>query len=221
MLPGMDSNECMAISTHLFRVTIHEKSWWPFHVLRVNTYFCPCGIRYSDGEDAVYRLQHKLIDEILIGLFWHEYLFSASSKDQDIAFSSYTLGQSNKESREGVDNKYWADHEENLGKCIIKIVSGIHSIQHNLLSVFSLKFQSDCLDIFQQTEYSSQKVQKMVKFILLLDVVQKGETWPLLDLVAPTLKKSFPLIETHVSYRRLLILLCLVYMLLSLSFFCG
>lgn len=177
MLPGMDSNEHMAISTHLFCVTIHEKSWWPFYTLRVNTYFC--GIRYFDGEDAIYRLQYKLIDEILLGLFWHEYLLSASSKDRD--------------------NKYWGYHEENLGKCIIKIVSGIHSIKSNLLLIFSSKFQSDCLDIFQQTEYSSQKVQKMVKFILLLDGVQKGETWPLLDLVAPTLKKSFPLIETLVS----------------------
>lgn len=160
---------------------------------------CPLGIRYFDAEDAIHQLQHKLIDEILLGLFWHEYLLSASSKDQDIPSSSYTPGQSNKESREGVNSKYTGDHEENLGKCIIKIISGVHSIKHDLLLTFSSKFQSDCLGIFQQREYSSQKVQKMVKFILLLGGVDKRETWPLLDLVAPTLKKSFPLIETLVS----------------------
>ncbi|KAH6766101.1 hypothetical protein C2S52_017084 [Perilla frutescens var. hirtella] len=159
--------------------------------------------RFFDGEDAIYQLQHKLIDEILLGLIWHEYILAASSKDQDVPFSSYTPGQSNssiqpiyKESREGVNSKYSRDYEECLGKCIINIISGINSIKHDLLLVFSSKFQADCLDIFQQTVYSSQNVQRVVKFILLLDGVQKGESWPLLDLVGPTLRKSFPLIGT-------------------------
>lgn len=165
-----------------------------------------CGIRYVDGEDAIYRLQCKLVDEILLGLFWNEYLLSASSKDHDVDFSSNSLGHSNssiqpiyKESREEVNCKYSKDDGESLGKCIIKIISGIHSIKHDLLLIFSSKFQVDCLDIFQKTEYSSQKVQKMVKFFLLLDGVQKEETWPLLDLVGPTLQKSFQLIGTLVS----------------------
>lgn len=98
-----------------------------------------------------------------------------------------------------MNSKYSRDREESLGKCIIKIISGIHSIKHDLLLIFSSKFQADCLDMFQKTEYSSQKMQKIVKFILLLDGVQKGETWPLLDLVGPTLAKSFPLIGTLVS----------------------
>ncbi|XP_057789666.1 E3 ubiquitin-protein ligase listerin [Salvia miltiorrhiza] len=160
--------------------------------------------RYVDGEDAIYHLQCKLVDEILLGLFWHEYLSSSSSKDQDVVpFSSYSSSHSNsniqpinKESSEGVNGKYSRDHGESLGKCIIKIISRIHSIKHDLLLIFSSKFQADCLEIFQKTEYASQKVQKMVKFILLLDGVQKGETWPLLDLVGPTLRKSFPLIGT-------------------------
>lgn len=166
------------------------------------------GIRYCDGENAIYHFQHKLVDEILLGLLWHEYLLVASSKDQDVAFSSYTLGQSNnsiqpihKEPREVVNSKYSTDYEESLGECIIKILSGIHTLEHDLLLVFSLKFQADCLDVFQQTEYSSQNVQWVVKFILLLDkhAVQKGETWPLIDLVGPTVKKSFPIIGTLVS----------------------
>lgn len=166
---------------------------------------CPLDIRYIDGEDAIYCLQHKLVDEILLGLLWHEYLLAASTKDQDVPFSSYTLGQSNssvqpyKESKEGVNSKFSWDYVESLGKCIIKIISGFNSINHDLLLVFSSKFQADCLDIFQQTVYSSQNVQRVVKFILLLDGVQKGETWPLLDLVGPTLKKAFPLIGTIVS----------------------
>ncbi|XP_041995812.1 E3 ubiquitin-protein ligase listerin isoform X1 [Salvia splendens] len=159
--------------------------------------------RYVDGEDGIYHLQCKLVDGILLGLFWHDYISSASSKDQDVPFSSYSLGHSNstiqpiyKESREVVNSKYSRDREESLGKCIIKIISGIHSIKRDLLLIFSSKFQAGCLDMFQKTEYSSQKMQKIVKFILLLDGVQKGETWPLLDLVGPTLAKSFPLIGT-------------------------
>ncbi|KAI3450267.1 hypothetical protein Pfo_006932 [Paulownia fortunei] len=161
--------------------------------------------RYCDGADAICHFQHTLVHEILLGLLWHEYLLAASSKNQDVAFSLDTLGQSknsvqsiHKEPREAVNSKHSMDYEESLGKCIIKILSGIQCLEHELLLVFSLKFQADCLDIFQQTEYSSRNVQWVVKFILLLDkhVVQKGETWPLLDLVGPTLNKSFPLIGT-------------------------
>lgn len=198
--------------SYLLFVTTHEicigfGSFFSFFMFwRVNTYFCLHVIRYVDGEDAIYHIQYKLVDEILLGLFWHEYLLSASTKDQDVPFPSYSMGHSNssiqpiyKESREGVNTKYSRDHDESLGKCIIKIISGIHNIKHELLLIFSSKFQADCVDIFQKTEYSSQKVQKMVKFILLLDGVQEGETWPLLDLVGPTLKKSFPIIGTLVS----------------------
>lgn len=145
---------------------------------------------------------------------------AACSKDKDVSFSSYTLGQSNdsiqhiqKEPREAVNNKYSSDYEESLGKCIIKILSGIHNLEHDLILVFSSKFQVDCLDMFQQTEYSSQNVQWVVKFVLLLDIhaVQKGETWPLHDLVGPTLKKSFPLIGAIVSLISQLIPLLLCY----------
>lgn len=182
---------------------------------------CSLGIRYCDGENAISPLRRKLVDEVFLGLLWHEYLLAARLKDKDVSFSSYTPGQTNnsiqhiqKEPRESVNNKYSTDYEESLGKCIIKILSGIHALEHELLLVFSSKFQADCLDMLQQTEYSSQNMQWVVKFILLLDkhVVQKGETWPLLDLVGPTLRKSFQLIGAIVSLtsRHISLLLCLV-----------
>ncbi|KAL0370829.1 UNVERIFIED_CONTAM: E3 ubiquitin-protein ligase listerin [Sesamum angustifolium] len=161
--------------------------------------------RYCEGVEAIYHFQHTLINEILLGLLWHEYLLAISPKYQEASFSSCTQGESknciqniHKEPREAVNSKHSMEYEETLGKCIIKILSQIHCLKHDLLSAFSLKFQADCLDIFQETEYSSQNVLWVVKFIFLLDkyAVQKGETWPLLDLVGPALKKSFPLIET-------------------------
>ncbi|KAL0389109.1 UNVERIFIED_CONTAM: E3 ubiquitin-protein ligase listerin [Sesamum calycinum] len=161
--------------------------------------------RYCEGVEAIYHFQHTLINEILLGLLWHEYLLAISPKYQEASFSSCTQGESknciqniHKEPREAVNSKHSMEYEETLGKCIIKILSQIHCLKHDLLSAFSLKFQADCLDIFQETECSSQNVLWVVKFIFLLDkyAVQKGETWPLLDLVGPALKKSFPLIET-------------------------
>lgn len=169
---------------------------------------CSLVIRYCDGADAINHFQHTLVIEVLLGLLWPEYLLGASSKGQDVTFSSSTLDQSkngsqtiHKEPREAVNNKHSRVYEESLGKCIIKILSGIHRLDSGLLLIFSSRFEADCLDRFRQTECSCQNVQWVVKFILLLEknAVQNGETWPLLDLVGPTLRKSFPLIGTLVS----------------------
>lgn len=150
-----------------------------------------------------------LVEDILLGLLWHEYLLVASSKNQDKAFSSSTPGQSSNsiqpihmESRELPSRKYSIGYEEVLGECIIKILSGIHGIEHEALLVFCLKFQADCLDIFHRKENPYQEVDWVVRFLLLLDqhAVQKGEEWPL-DLVGPMLKKCFPLIKESVSYK--------------------
>ncbi|GFP97346.1 E3 ubiquitin-protein ligase listerin [Phtheirospermum japonicum] len=157
--------------------------------------------RYCEDAGAIYHFQRTLVDEIIIGLLWHEYLLASSSKNQDVAFTQGQLENSiqpiHKEPREAVNSRHSKDYEEILGKCIIKILSEIHCLEHDLLLVFALKFQADCLDIFQRTENSSRNLDWVVKFVLLLDKqsVRKGETWPLLDLVGPTLKKTFPLIE--------------------------
>ncbi|KAL6501147.1 hypothetical protein OROHE_025077 [Orobanche hederae] len=158
--------------------------------------------RYCEDAGATYQFQHTLVDEIALGLLWHEFLLSSGSKNQDLTFMQSQLKNTiqpiHKEPRAGVNSRLSMDYEKILGKCIIGILSEIHCLEHDLLSVFSLKFQADFVDIFQQTEYYSKNVDWVVKFILLLDkhAVQKGETWPLLELVGPTLKKSFPFIGT-------------------------
>ncbi|KAL9169500.1 hypothetical protein ABFS82_04G082900 [Erythranthe guttata] len=161
--------------------------------------------RYCVGAEAIYLFQHTLVDEVLLGFLWPEYLLAASSKNQDSAFSSSILDQSkngiqsnHKEPREALNSKHSIDYEESLGKCIVKILSAIQRLDNNLFLVFSSKFQADILDIFHQTEYSSQNVRWVVKFILLLDkhAVRNGEIWPLLDLIGPTLQKSFAVIGT-------------------------
>lgn len=169
--------------------------------------FCFLTIRYSDEVD-INHVQHTLANEILLGLLWHEFLLSASSNNQD-SFSGYGLDllknstqPTSEELKEAANTKHAMDYVESLGKCIVKILTGIHCMKNDLFLLFAKKFQVDCLDLFQQKEHSSQNVQWVVNFILLLDkhAVQGGETWPLLDLVGPALRKAFPLIGTLVSF---------------------
>ncbi|KAL3617409.1 hypothetical protein CASFOL_037730 [Castilleja foliolosa] len=161
--------------------------------------------RYCEDARAIHHFQRTLVDEIITGLLWHEYLLVSSSKYQDVAFTQSQLEDSiqpiHKEPREAINSRHSKDYEEILGKCIIKILSEIHCLEHDLLLVFALKFQANRLDIFQQTESSSRNLDSVVRFISLLDKqsVQKGETWPLLDLVGPALKKTFPLIEALIQ----------------------
>ncbi|CAK9166922.1 unnamed protein product [Ilex paraguariensis] len=156
----------------------------------------------------MYNFQRTFIDEILIKRLWNEYLLFVSSKNQTRVFPGCSPDLSegssqplHKETMEALDHKNAMGYMQDLGKCIVEILSGIHSVEHNLLLVFCSSFQENCLDIFQRmesTEKLNENVERFIKFLFLLDqhAVQKGETWPLVDLVGPALAKSFPLIKT-------------------------
>lgn len=154
--------------------------------------------RYSDGLDAIHHLQHTLIDQILLKLMWHEYFLFHSPNDHDRILSGVSPGSSGEKIQPvNQESKHPLVYAQDLGKCIVDILSGISSVEHNLLSVFSSRFQEQCLEIFP-LENSSENVGVLIRFLLALDhyAVSKGETWPLEYLVGPTLAKSFPLIKT-------------------------
>lgn len=151
--------------------------------------FVSIGTRYCDGVDAVHDFRHGLIEKILLNLLWSDYLLSR-------------VQPSRKETMEKLDITYPMVFVQDLGKCIIEILSGIYSLETDLLLVFSSPFQENCLDLFQQKNVGSpEHIERIIKFLLLLDqnAVQKGETWPLVHLVGPLLAKSFQLIRTLVS----------------------
>ncbi|CDP04076.1 unnamed protein product [Coffea canephora] len=159
--------------------------------------------RYCDTLDAIQHLQYALTDEVLLKLMWCEYSQFVSPKDKSAMVpgaspvsSEDTIQTSNMERTENLKMKYPVGYEQDLGKCIVEILSGVYSLENNLLSVFCSVFQNHCIEIFQQIE-SSGNVEVVIRFVLLLDqhVVKKGETWPLDYLVGPTLAKSFPLIK--------------------------
>lgn len=123
-----------------------------------------------------------------------------SSKDQD---SDQPL---NGKAMEMQNTKYPISYLQELGKCIVEILSGINSLEEDLLSLFFVVFQEACEGLFQQkatTEQPTLNIEPIIKFLFLVDqhAKQKGESWPLLHLVGPMLAKCFPLVRSLVSYR--------------------
>lgn len=133
---------------------------------------------------------------------WHEYFQFHSPKDHDRILSGASPGSSGERIQPiNQESKHPRSFAQDLGACVVEILSGISSMEHNLLSVFSSTFQEQCLEIFS-LEDSSENMGVLIRFLLALDhsAVRKGEIWPLEYLVGPMLAKSFPLIKTLVSY---------------------
>lgn len=158
--------------------------------------------RYCDGVDTIHHFQVTLVDNILVNLLWHDYVLFVSSKDQNIVLSGNSNNSSlDEKSVESLHTKYPISYVQELGKCIIEILSGIYPLGHGPLSAFCEAFQENCMEIFQQTENTVKSTNSMELVIMFLSLVeqhavQKGEAWPLVHLVGPMLAKSFPLIKS-------------------------
>ncbi|RVX22716.1 E3 ubiquitin-protein ligase listerin [Vitis vinifera] len=180
---------------------LHNASRWdPNYISFFDT-------RYCNGVDAIHHFRVTLIDSVLVKLFWHEYMSFSSSKNQDVVLWGNSKDPSesstqlvHKRAMEKQNIKYPKSYAQDLGKCIIEILSGIYLLDHDLLSAFCSTFQENCLEIVKQTENreKSENVEQIVKFLLLVEqyAVLKDETWPLIHLVGPMLSKSFPLIRS-------------------------
>ncbi|KAH0637976.1 hypothetical protein KY285_037657 [Solanum tuberosum] len=157
--------------------------------------------RYSDAADS-YRFQQTLTDQILLKLLWHEYLFSVSSKNQESVFSSMDFSsggiQPSHQASRQLNVKVTEGYVLDLGKCIVEILLDIFFLEPNLLLQFCSTFQETCLGVFQETDSSIENGEGVTEFLSVVNqqAVRKGETWPLVYLVGPTLSKSFPLIRT-------------------------
>ncbi|XP_022730534.1 LOW QUALITY PROTEIN: E3 ubiquitin-protein ligase listerin [Durio zibethinus] len=151
--------------------------------------------RFCDSVDSVSHFRITLINNILVKLLWQDYLSSVGSKDQD---SDQALHGKTTETQ---NIKYSISYLQELGKCIVEILSGIYALEHDLLFVFCMAFQETCERLLQQkviTEQPAVNIDLIIKFLFLVDrhAKQKGEAWPLLHLVGPMLAKSFPLVRS-------------------------
>ncbi|KAI3810700.1 hypothetical protein L1987_20322 [Smallanthus sonchifolius] len=156
--------------------------------------------RYCDGVEAVHQFRCTIVEEVLLKMMWHDYLLVPSSEEK----------------MKKIDSKYQVGHVQEFGKCITEILSGIFSLEPNLLSVFCLAFEENCLDAFQQSENgeSCENVDKIIRFLLSVDLhaVRKGDSWPLSSLVGPVLLKSFQLFQTIDSSNPVKLMLVVVSM---------
>ncbi|CAN0903785.1 E3 ubiquitin-protein ligase listerin [Linum grandiflorum] len=145
--------------------------------------------RYCNEVDSILKFRVTLVKDVLVQLLWHDYLFSGGSIDQDAGpTGSVTL-------------KYPWSYLQELGKCITEILSESSSIEYDVLSTYSVAFREDSVSMFQKTVNNSERaecVDRIIKFLSLLEQhsVQKGEDWPLVQLVGPMLANSFPLIKS-------------------------
>ena len=116
-------------------------------------------------------------------------------------FSSGGIQPSHQASRQ-LNVKVTEGYVQDLGKCIVEILSDIFLLEPDLLLLFCSTFQETCLGVFQETDSSIENGEGVTEFLSVVNqqAVRKGETWPLVYLVGPTLSKSFPLIRTLVSY---------------------
>lgn len=156
--------------------------------------------RFCDTVDSISHFRITLINNILVKLLWQDYISSVSLKDQD---SDQPLHGKTMETQ---NIKYPISYLQELGKCIVEILSGIYSLEQDLLSFFCMAFQETCQGLLQEkvvTEQTTLNMEPIIKFLSLVDrhVNQKGEAWPLLHLVGPMLSTSFPLIRSLVSYH--------------------
>ncbi|KAK6234537.1 hypothetical protein SCA6_009874 [Theobroma cacao] len=151
--------------------------------------------KFCDTVDSISHFRITLINNILVKLLWQDYISSVSLKDQD---SDQPLHGKTMETQ---NIKYPISYLQELGKCIVEILSGIYSLEQDLLSFFCMAFQETCQGLLQEkvvTEQTTLNMEPIIKFLSLVDrhVNQKGEAWPLLHLVGPMLYTSFPLIRS-------------------------
>lgn len=152
------------------------------------------------------NFQVTLVNVILVKLLWKDYLHGQCLKNQDRALSE-DAPSNNKITVETPSTKYPMSYLHDLRKWIVEILSGIHLVKYDLLSVFAMEFQKNCISMFQFTEdievasETNQTIEQIIGLILELEQLSTGneDTWPLVLLVGPTLANTFPIIRSLVS----------------------
>ncbi|CAM8950128.1 unnamed protein product [Rhodiola kirilowii] len=179
---GKNSSISVNRDRHLFFQSFKECFLWALNN----------GLRFVK-EDALDHFRAVLVDNILVKLLWNDYMTSGSAKVLD-RFVSSEKGTST------CYNQYPVSYAQDLGICIIEILSGIHSSDNDLFCTFSMTYQENCLDIFQQKR-DPEHVARVNNFSLLMKqhAVQQGEIWPLVGLIGPTLGKFFSLLQSTES----------------------
>lgn len=184
--------------------------------------------------DSIGDFRATLVKNVLVKLLWQDFLFSGSSKNKEKTAPGLSADScesdlaSNRKTIETLNITYPMSYFRELVNCIVGLLSGIYSLDHDLLSAFSAEFQENCQSWFQHAsnlERENECAERVIQFISLLGehAIQSGESWPLASLVGPMLANSFTLMRSHVScYAQYFWMLDTnLYLSLKLSYFCG
>ncbi|XP_050138704.1 E3 ubiquitin-protein ligase listerin [Malus sylvestris] len=225
LLPFLDTVPSKAVVGETFLLEFFQNLWAgrnPSHSLNADRLaflgaFKDCFLwglrnasRYCDKVDSISHFQVNLVKNVLVKLLWREYHFASSSKHKEKTLSRLSADScesgliSNEKTVVTLNIMYPMSYLRELGNCIVGILSGIYSLEHDLLSAFSAGFEENCLGLFNddgKLGTDSEHAERIIQFISLLGehAMQKGQSWPLGCLVGPMLSKSFPLMRSHDS----------------------
>ncbi|CAH8358759.1 unnamed protein product [Eruca vesicaria subsp. sativa] len=146
--------------------------------------------RYCDGPKSIQDLQVALIDKVLVKILWENFLEQSQGSIPPIQ----------RKPAETLSMNSSVSFLQELGRCIVEILSGVNLLKQNLLSFFYKSVQESYLNTLQQgsLETVTGSIQKMIDFLLLLErnSVLEAETWPLNKFIRPLLSKAFPWIKS-------------------------
>ncbi|KAL1217589.1 E3 ubiquitin-protein ligase listerin [Cardamine amara subsp. amara] len=146
--------------------------------------------RYCVDPNSIHDLQVGLIDKVLVKILWADFF----------ELSKGSIPPIQRKSAETLSIGNSVRYLQELGRCILEILSKINLLEQNLLSFFCESVQESFLNILQQgnLEIVTGSMGKMIDFLLLLEKysVLEGQSWPLEQFMGPLLSKAFPWIRS-------------------------
>ncbi|XP_020578179.1 E3 ubiquitin-protein ligase listerin [Phalaenopsis equestris] len=159
--------------------------------------------RFSKSEADRSPLSIKLVNTILVMRLWYDYLPVNSKIDGESSLKMTTGVEDDPLSNEKLAEaqNYSSSYIQELGRCIINILTHISFKEPSLLHDFYATFFKDCLAVLQQRIFSKiiqEYMERIIDFIFLLGQLplQKGQTWPWEFLIGPLIASSFTTIKT-------------------------
>lgn len=164
----------------------------------------------KDGVGPIENFRVRLIECIIFKLLWYDYITKGKSYTNNGALVDKDGALITKNIQSTVQNfqakplpSYPKSFMQELGNCIIEILSSISTLDPILLHTFGNQFQIESLKIIQQVGDGAslecnQRMDQLSDFFSLLGTYSKnkGENWPLVHLARPFVAKSFPLIKS-------------------------
>lgn len=159
----------------------------------------------------------SLVEDILVKLLWEDFVHFPVPKNKERTIPRMSCETSEgrnislpKTSGDAPILKYQINYSLELGKCIVGVLSGIASVENDLLSVFCSAFQKICRQMLMYSGNGKEPemVEQLIEFLSILeqDAVRKGETWPLVYVLGPTLAENFSSVESIVSLVHVLLI---------------